>query len=350
MDFDRELRLRRAEAAKRPVRRCVGHRRASVDADVIAPVGSARVDDAARQHHGAERRIRAGVEHRVNLHRGETPGARDARAVPDDGRMPLRRRQHVLDTVVNQLHGAARLAREQRRMARDHRRILFLAAEAAAGFGLDDAKLVVGQIEQHLERPMHVVGTLHRPVHRHLAVRPRHRDDAVGLDVELLLEPDAVLAFDDGVGRGKTAREVALFDHDFLECLSGSLRVIDGVRRPILDCDPRVHELFFFRVREKQNRFRDVAHPPLGQARLVVLYERDDVPSGNVAEVHDRETVALERATDGKDIPARYRRADRRAVEHPRKREIVHVPGRAGDLGDSLLAGDSSSDGRHSLA
>ena len=67
--FGGELRLRRAEAAKRAVRRRVGHRRPPADADVVAPVRAARVNDAARQHDRAERRVRAAVEHGVDVDR-----------------------------------------------------------------------------------------------------------------------------------------------------------------------------------------------------------------------------------------------------------------------------------------
>ena len=94
---------------------------------------------AARQHDGAQRRVGAAVEQDVDVHRRQAPVARHAGAMPDDSRMPLRRRQHVFDAVVDELDRPARLEGGQRGMARDHRRIFFLAAEAAAGFRLDDA-------------------------------------------------------------------------------------------------------------------------------------------------------------------------------------------------------------------
>ena len=137
--FGRELRLRRAEAAKRAVGRRVRHHRAAADADVVAAVRSARVNHAARQHDGAERGVRAAVEQDVDVHRRQPAVARHAGAMPNRRRMPLRRREHVLDAVVDDLDRPPRLAREQRGVARDHRRIFFLAAETAAGFRLDDA-------------------------------------------------------------------------------------------------------------------------------------------------------------------------------------------------------------------
>ena len=158
----------------------------------------------ARQHDRAQRGVGAAVEHGVDVHRGQASVARHAGAMPDDRGMPLGRRQHVLDAVVDELHGPPRLTREQRRVPGDHRRVFFLAAKSAAGLGLDDADLVAGQPEQHRQRPVHVVGALQRAVDGDAAARLGHGDDAVRFDVQLLLMPDPVLALDDDVGGGET--------------------------------------------------------------------------------------------------------------------------------------------------
>ena len=222
VDFGRELRLRRAEAAERAVGRRVRHRRAAADADVIAAIRPAGVNHAAREDDGAQRRVGAAVEHGVDLDRRQPAVARHAGLVADDRRMALRRRDHVLDAVVDQLHRPAGLLREQRGVPGDHRRVLFLAAEAAAGLRLHDADLVARQPEQHHQRAVHVVRALHRSVHgdpvdvvRHAVAR--HGDDAVRLDVELLLVPDPVLALDDDVGEREAVVDVPLLDGDRLE-------------------------------------------------------------------------------------------------------------------------------------
>ena len=196
--FDGKLRLRRAEAAEGAVRRRVGHRRPAAGADVVAAIRAARVNHAARQHDGAQRRVGAAVEHDVDVHRGEPAVLLHAGAMAHDGGMTLRRRQHVLDAVVDQLDRTARLHRHQRGVAGNHRRVLLLSAEAAAGFGLDHSDLLRRKTEQHGQRAMDVVGTLQRAVQRDAAML-RHRDDAVRLDVELLLMTGAVLALDDDV-------------------------------------------------------------------------------------------------------------------------------------------------------
>ena len=146
VDFGRKLRLRRTEAAKRAVGRRVGHAGAAANAHVIAAVRTARVDHAARQHHGAQGRVGAAVEDRVDLDRRQPAVAGDAGLVADGRRVPLGRGDHVLDAVVDQLDRPAGLLREQRRVPGDHRRVLFLAAEPAAGLRLHHADLVARQI------------------------------------------------------------------------------------------------------------------------------------------------------------------------------------------------------------
>ena len=108
MRLDRELGLRRAEAAERAVGRRVRHRRPAADAHVVAAIGSGGVDHPARQHHRAERAVRAGVHHHVDVHRGEPAVASDAGALADDRRVALGRGQQILGPVVDHLHRRAR--------------------------------------------------------------------------------------------------------------------------------------------------------------------------------------------------------------------------------------------------
>ena len=78
------------------------------------------------------------------FHRSQLAVAGHAGLVANDRRMTLRRRHHVFDTVVDQLHRTPGFLREQRGVPGDHRRVFFLAAEAAAGFRLHDANLLAG--------------------------------------------------------------------------------------------------------------------------------------------------------------------------------------------------------------
>ena len=169
-----------------------------------------------------------------------TPGA-----MAHDRGMPLGRRQQILDAVVDHLHRTAGLEREDRGVARQHRRVFFLAAEAAAGFRLHHPDAIGRQLQQHDQRLVHVVGTLQRSVDRHLAVAG-HRDHAVGLDVELLLMGGAIFAFDHEISIPKPQIDIALVDRDLLEAQVGRFDVVvrrAGLvvdRHALVDVDQRV--------------------------------------------------------------------------------------------------------------
>ena len=105
-------------------------------------------------------------------------------------------------------------------MAGDHRRVFFLAAEAAAGLRLNDADLFIRKAKQDFQRAMHVVRTLHRAVNRDAVIGAGgigHGNHAVRLDIELFLVARAIVAVDNHIGRSKTGLEIALVDGDRLE-------------------------------------------------------------------------------------------------------------------------------------
>ena len=145
------------------------------------------------------------------------PVARHRRPVPRARRMPLGRRHHVLGAIVNELDRLAGLPRQQRRMTRDDRRVLFLAAKAAAGLHLHDAHLVGRQVEERPQRLVDVVRALHRAPDRDAVGGVRRRDHAVRFDVELFLRAGLVFALDDELGRRQRAIDVAARDEVVLE-------------------------------------------------------------------------------------------------------------------------------------
>ena len=164
------------------------------------------------------------------------PSLRQPGAMAHDRRMPLRRRQQIFDAVVDHLHRTAGLQRQDRGMAGQHRRVFFLAAEPAAGFGLHDAHAVGRQLQQHDQRLVDVVRALQRSVDGHLAVAG-HGDHAVGLDVELFLVAGAVLAFDHDVGLAEAAIEIALVDRDLLEADVRCFRIVVGCLLAVVEAD-----------------------------------------------------------------------------------------------------------------
>ena len=141
--LEREETLRRAESAKRAVRRR-GRRhdtpanrarsdRSTGPAACIVPRDSTTGDSVQYAPPSSTKSMSIATQPAVAIDDGPVPRAR---------RMPLRRRHHVFRAVVDELHRPAGLPREQRRVRRDQRRVLFLAAESAAGLHLDDAHLV----------------------------------------------------------------------------------------------------------------------------------------------------------------------------------------------------------------
>ncbi len=171
----RELGLRRPEAAERAVGRRVGPRRPGADAHVRAAIRPARVDRAARQDDRRQRAVRAAVHHDLDVLGDQPAVAGHAGPVADDRRVPLGRRGEVLVPVVDHPHRPLGLAGQQRRVQGDHRRVLLLAPESAAGLGLDDARLPVVDGQTALERGVDVVRALERAVDGDPAIARRAR-------------------------------------------------------------------------------------------------------------------------------------------------------------------------------
>ena len=67
-------------------------------------------------------------------------------------------------------------------------------------------------------------------------------------------------------------------------------------------------------MREQQDRLRDMTDRPLGQTRLVIVDERDDVSARDVAVIDDGESGAIEIEFDADHLSRRDARADRPSV------------------------------------
>ena len=128
---------------------------------MLARVGARGVNDAARQHDRGQRHVRAAVHHHLDVLREQLPVFGQPGPMTHARRVPLRGRRHVLDAIVDQLHRPAALQRQQGSVQGDRGRVFLLAAEAAAGGGLDDAHVPVVAAERMHQRLQHVVGALH---------------------------------------------------------------------------------------------------------------------------------------------------------------------------------------------
>src|SRR5271165_2002448 len=102
-------------------------------------------------------------------------------------------------------------------MAGDYRRVFFLAAEASAGFRLNDSNLVGWQPKQLQQRFVDVIRALHGAPNRYAVRGIGDGDRAVGFDIELLLSASGILAFDDMSRGGPRLLNIAFLDQERFE-------------------------------------------------------------------------------------------------------------------------------------
>ncbi len=293
-------RLRRAETPKRAVGRRVGGHGPRAHAHVAARVRSGGVQRAAREHDGRQRHVGTAVHDDVDVLRHQRAVAPHAGSVTDPRRVPLGRRQHVFVAVVDDLDGTPCFPRQQRRVAGDDIRILFLAAKPAPGRCLDHPDAVVGESEEPFQRLVHVVRALHRAGHHERAVGLDPGSDGVVLDVGVLLMREVVLAFDHQVGSRQAAIDVAALDPDVLEHVVVAVepggrrqRVINRQHRRLGTIDDgdvpeRLVRLVAIAMRDKRDRLHLVHDARIGEQRLVVGNQRDAVV-GDITGGHDDE-------------------------------------------------------------
>ena len=214
--------LRRAEAAERAVWRSVRRHSPPPQPNVRAVVRTSRVNRPPREHHGRQRAVRTAVDDEVDVHREQTAVARHGGPMASSGRVPLGRRDHVFGAVVDELHGAAGLPRQQRGVAGDHRGYSSLPPKPPPVSICTTRTLLARQREQRHQCAVHVVGTLQRAPHRHALVRAGDRDHSVRLDVQLLLRAGFVLTFDNELRVVPDGVHVAVFDLVALEDVVGT--------------------------------------------------------------------------------------------------------------------------------
>ena len=321
-------------AIARPVMRTFGHR-----------YGPPACSIAAREHHRRERAVRAAVHDDLDLLGDQLAGVAHAGPIAHHGRVTLGGGADVLVAVVDHAHRLAALQRQQRRVEGDDRGVLLLAAEAAAGLGLDHDRQLVAHVERSLHRLVDVVRALQRAVDGHPAVLARDGDHRLVLDVQLLLVADAVGALDHELGvlhgrRGVTAPR---------RC-SGRTRAPTpaGRRRPAArsvrrrDVAPGLAQGGAVRRRDERAGLGLV--PDLAadrdEDRLVVVDQADDVLAGDVLGGDDHDALPVERVVelDAEQARVRLGRADGGAVPGAGEDEVVGVQRRPGELGRALAA------------
>ena len=239
-------------------------------------------------------------------------------------------------------------------MAGEDRRIIFLAAERAAGFSLDHAHLVVRQIEYTAQRLEHVVGTLQRAPHRDSVFCAVLGNDALVLDIEMFLRAGAIFPFDNMRGAGPRGVYVALFQQKTLEqivCAPHDLLLPltlldgeDGRQWFVLDIHraERFAQLVLIGMREKKDRLLAMIHLAVGEARLIGNDELNNVFAGNVGGGDDGEFAPVDTAVegDGADEAAGNGAAHRGSIPHALAFHVVDVAGAAHQLVHALFSGN----------
>ncbi len=196
---------------------------------------------------------------------------------------------------------------------------------------------------------MHVVRALHGSVHSDaVAAGAGHGDDAVGLDIQLLLMPATVFAIDNDVGGRESFVQIAFLDRNLLERRRRGFGIVVGRGLAIRDLHVGGEQGLAVRVRDQQNRLGDVANGLFGQHRLVVVDQRNDVRSGDGSIIDDCEAGGIRFEGNAGDLAGRNRRPNGSRVEDVRKRQVIEVPRGAGDFLDAFLAQHVAPDGHAS--
>ena len=211
MTFESEDALRSAEAAESAVGRRVGGDGAAADADIGTFVRAGGMNGATGENDGGKSFVGAAVEREVDIHGEEFAFTGEGGAMAGARRMTLGGGGHVFRAIVNYFYGFTGFPGEKSGVAGEHGGIFFLAAEAAAGFGLHDADALFGEAEKADERFVNVVGTLERAPNGDAIGGIGAGDDALRLDVELLLRAGFVIAIDDEICGAPGGVHVSLF-------------------------------------------------------------------------------------------------------------------------------------------
>ena len=310
----------------------------------------------------AEGGVGAPVHDDLGVHRGERPVSAGAGAVVHVEGVAAPVGVEDLFPRVEDLH----------RTAGDHGELgdaelqvegLGLAAEGAADGRLHDPHRRRVQLQHPGQLPVQVVGHLGRGPHRHLARGLGQADGAVGLDRRMRGAFEEVVALHDHAARfrrlvhpGVHVAERQLHDlgdvpvPPFLAGLVDEGAVLGGDRLVgvqirgkllVFDFDKRQRSVGRVLVDGGHggHAVAHVADPVHAEGVFVGRPGDDPVGRGHVAAGHDG-VDAFEGlgpgGVDRHDAGMGMRAAEDLPVKHPRKRDVVGVPGPAGGLGQAV--------------
>ncbi len=222
---------------------------------------------------------------------------------------------------------------------------VLLAAEAAAGGGLDDVDLAFLELECGLDGLVDVVGALVRAAEGDAGGVPGG-DEAVGLDIDVFLGAGLVDVLEDDLAGGEFLVGVAVVDAVFLE--DDALADVEDAGFGVvgdLDGAEGVLKEALVGVGEEEDGFLAVPDDAVAEDGLVGLDE-DDAVVGDVLGGDNGELVPGDAGSvlDAADAAAGDGAAEGLAVDLAGEVEIIDVACGAGDLVDALLAEDGLAD------
>jgi len=229
-------------------------------------------------------------------------------------------------------------------------------AACAARLSLNDAHFILGQVEDRHQRFVHIKRALERAPHRHSGLLIPLSDDAVVLDVQMLLRAGSVFTFDDMRGIVPGSVHIAFLEQERFQKI---IRVPDdrALAFAFFNAEDRRQRFIFnlhrgngfaqlvlVRVSKQHNCFVTVIHLSVCEAGLIGNNELNVVCSGNVGGGDDGKfrPVNISAKCNGAYESARNRATDGGAVPHAFAFNVVHVPRAAKQLVHALFARDGS--------
>jgi hypothetical protein len=121
--------------------------------------------------------------------------------------------------------------------------------------------------------------------------------------------------FDHAIRVRQSAFDVSLVDRNLLEGKRRLLRIVVRRTRPIVDVNGGLGERVPVGVRQEDHGLRSMTGHAFGQTRLVLVDQCDEIPAGNIAIIHDRESTAIEFTANAGDLTGRNRRPNRASIQ-----------------------------------
>ena len=112
-------------------------------------------------------------------------------------------------------------------------------------------------------------------------------------------------ALDHAISLRQSAFDVALVDRDPLEGQRRLLGVVVRCGRLVIDVNRGIGQSVTVRMREEDYGLGNMTDRALGQTRLVLVYQRDEIFTGYVAVIDDGGSIAVELVANVRDPPCR---------------------------------------------